>query len=473
MGSSNKCNRFIGLLSALVSIVLLQQQIAGAADYPCDIYEEAGVPCIAAYSTVRLLNSTYEGPLYQVRRSSDQQTQDISFLESGFANSKEQDDFLGGGKGTVSRIYDQSGKDNDLTVAKKGCYTGSAGEDDYEANAKGKKLKVNGHDVYALYMEAHGGYRTNQEGYSGYPAVVQAANGAPKGNDDQGIYEVVDGKRYGTACCWNFGNGSTNNCYGPTGQMNTLFFGTAYWGRGAGNGPWFMNDMEAGVWAGGGKPGEPGWGALEGDHPPNPNNPSINWDYAFGISKTSTENNQPKYCIRTADALQGGIKTAWDGNAPESWKMEGGIILGIGGDNSNSSWGTFYEGCITAGRPSDETDDLILKNVQNQNYGSNVVAIASSRSGKALPSMAQFNVNYNSSNVSAVISYTLKSAQRVSMNIFDQRGKQISTISKGMVSAGRRYEHVWDTKQKSSGIYFVRINLDGRNTYTEKVIVRK
>ena len=33
--------------------------------------------------------------------------------------------------------------------------------------------------------------------------------------------------------------------------MNTLFFGTAFWGKGAGSGPWFMGDFEGGVWAGG------------------------------------------------------------------------------------------------------------------------------------------------------------------------------------------------------------------------------
>lgn len=32
---------------------------------------------------------------------------------------------------TVSKLYDQSGKGNDLTVAKKGCSAGTASEDDY------------------------------------------------------------------------------------------------------------------------------------------------------------------------------------------------------------------------------------------------------------------------------------------------------------------------------------------------------
>ena len=35
------------------------------AEGPCDIYRDAGQPCVAAYSTVRRLLSTYAGPLYQ------------------------------------------------------------------------------------------------------------------------------------------------------------------------------------------------------------------------------------------------------------------------------------------------------------------------------------------------------------------------------------------------------------------------
>jgi len=54
---------------------------------------------------------------------------------------------------------------------------------------------------------------------------------------------------------------------------------------------------------------------------------------------------------------------------PKTLNSPGGIILGIGGDNSNSSQGTFFEGAITAGQPSDATDALVLTNVQAAKYG--------------------------------------------------------------------------------------------------------
>jgi hypothetical protein len=319
---------------------------------PCDLYATGGTPCVAAFSTVRLLSSTYGGPLYQVRKGgsntgSGGTTLDIGIVAGGYADAAAQDAFCGADTCTVSTLYDQSGRGNNLTVAPAGCYTGTASEPDYESNAKGRSLTVNGHKVYALYMMPHEGYRNNN------------GTGIPTGTAPQGVYEVADGKRIGTACCWDFGNASTNNCNGPTGIMNALYFGTGYWGRGAGNGPWFMGDFEAGVWAGGSGASQTTNNSL----------PSSNVDFAFGILKTSTTNNTPQYAIRVGNAQSGALTTAYDGQAPAAWQGRGGIILGIGGDNSNSSLGTFFEGAVTAGRPSDATDDAVLQNVQSVGYG--------------------------------------------------------------------------------------------------------
>jgi hypothetical protein len=167
---------------------------------------------------------------------------------------------------------------------------------------------------------------------------------------------VADGRRYGTACCWDFGNASKDNCYGTTGMMDALFLGTGFWGRGAGNGPWFMADFEGGVWA-------TGSGASSAM---NANLPSSNMDYALGILKTTSTN----YVIRVGNALSGSLTTATDSASPKgTLRLNGAIILGIGGDNSNHSYGTFYEGVITAGRPSDATDASVVQNVQAAGYG--------------------------------------------------------------------------------------------------------
>jgi len=137
--------------------------------------------------------------------------------------------------------------------------------------------------------------------------------------------------------------------------MNTLFFGTGFWGRGAGAGPWFMADFEGGVWAGGS-------GASSAA---NTSCPSMKIPFAFGILKAAPGN----YAIRGGNGQSGTLTTAYDGATPWAMDNQGGITLGVGGDNSNNSWGTFFVGVITAGRPTDTTDALVLSNVQAAGYG--------------------------------------------------------------------------------------------------------
>ncbi|WP_211370952.1 arabinofuranosidase catalytic domain-containing protein, partial [Nonomuraea turkmeniaca] len=83
------------LLAAAGSYVVLDAPSAGAATTgPCDIYTSSGTPCVAAHSTTRALYGAYNGPLYQVRRSSDNTTRDIGVLSAGgVANAATQDSF--------------------------------------------------------------------------------------------------------------------------------------------------------------------------------------------------------------------------------------------------------------------------------------------------------------------------------------------------------------------------------------------
>jgi len=322
------------------------------ADGPCDIYAAATTPCAAAYSTIRRLSKAYTGPLYQVRNGSSAMntgtggmTKDILQTAAGFADTATQDTFCMGSTCTFSLLYDQSGNGNNLKVAPKGLSNGGtyADENDFESSATKGSMMVGGHKVYSLYMAAREGYRLTAKGKN-----------MPLGNTPEGIYMLADGTHYGTACCWDFGNVSTD----PTkyGVMNTLFLGTGYWGKGAGAGPWFLGDFEGGVWAGG----------SGASNVTNSMSPSMKVPFALGMLKTSSG----QYAIRMADVQAAtDLTTAYDGASPKTWNNEGGILIGIGGDNSNNSWGTFYEGAITAGRPSNATDLAVMKNIQAVGYG--------------------------------------------------------------------------------------------------------
>jgi hypothetical protein len=323
---------------------------------PCDIYAAASpaTPCVAAYSTTRLLYSQHGGPLYQVRAGGDRRgtggtLQDIRTNADGFADAAAVDEFCGTSVCTVSILYDQSGHGNDLKVAPAGCYPGTASEPDYESSATKGARQVGGHKVYGLYMDPHEGYRNND------------STTMPTGTAAQGVYEVVDGRREDTGCCWEFGNASTDNCYGPGGETSAIFFGSDVWGETGDRR--FFGDFGNGLW-----PDFSEWGCGAGD--PCGLYPAIpTLYYAMGLLKTSTSGSGAQYALKVGNAQAGSLITVYDGSVRVTWQLGGGIILGIGNENSNSSQGTFFEGAITSGSPSNETDALVLENVQAAKYG--------------------------------------------------------------------------------------------------------
>jgi hypothetical protein len=447
MRYSGKVMYFNALLSVMISISMLQQKTF-AAPCPCDIYAAGGTPCVAAFSTVRALFASYNGPLYRVIRMSDRTTMDINTLTAGgYANAAAQDAFLQSTTGKVQTIYDQSGHTNDLIRAPAGC---TVNHPDSLSSPSATITIGGGHKTYGLYMNNGDGYRK------------QTSTTAPTGTQPEGVYWVVAGKRYsGQGCCWDFGNAETNNCYGATGIMACLFFGTmSYWGTGTGNGPWLMGDFEGGLWPGGGA------ACCAKNYA---SNPTITFDYLTGILKNSSTPSA-NYALRYGNAQTGNLTTIYNGTAPSTWKLEGSIILGIGGDNSNGAGvGNFYEGAMTNGYPKDTTEDAVQRNIVA--VYSNTVETKWSGAKEEVSSVP-FKVRYNPTNANAVVSYALQDARRVSMSIVDQRGRQIAAIVDGVVPAGR-HEAVWDAKRVPAGVYICRIAIDGMEGWTGKIVIGK
>jgi hypothetical protein len=187
---------------------------------------------------------------------------------------------------------------------------------------------------------------------------------------------LADGTHADAACCWDFGNVTTDPA--SYAEMNTLFFGDAYWGSGGGNPPWFGADFEAGVWMGGSEEGDPGWGELNAsDSPANDESPSMaGVEFAFGILKTNDDADNT-YALRMADIdAATTITEAYRGrypklsyNQPHGTDNRGAVVIGVGGDNSNNSFGTFFEGAIVAGFPDDATEQAVMENIQTVGYG--------------------------------------------------------------------------------------------------------
>jgi hypothetical protein len=101
-------------LAALIAMGRLPQTASAATLLPCDIYGNAGTPCVAAHSTTRALLAGYNGPLYQVKRASDNTALNIGLLaQGGYANAASQDGFCINTTCIITRIYDQTSWHND------------------------------------------------------------------------------------------------------------------------------------------------------------------------------------------------------------------------------------------------------------------------------------------------------------------------------------------------------------------------
>ena len=78
------------------------------------------------------------------------------------------------------------------------------------------------------------------------------------------------------------------------------------------------------------------------------------------------------YSVRAGDAQKAGsLQTAHDGPRPKGYevmKKQGGLILGIGGDNSPWASGIWYEGVVTSGYATDATDEEVMTNIVAAGY---------------------------------------------------------------------------------------------------------
>ncbi len=73
-------------------------------------------------------------------------------------------------------------------------------------------------------------------------------------------------------------------------------------------------------------------------------------------------------------------------------RKQGAILLGNGGDNSNSSQGTFYEGAMTAAGtfPTNATDQLVQANVVAARYGVQRLSLAPASATATPPGLQTF-----------------------------------------------------------------------------------
>jgi non-reducing end alpha-L-arabinofuranosidase len=340
---------------------------------PCDVLSAGGNPCVAAHSTVRVVYGGYTGPLYQVCRGGSVPgpnscrggvTQDIGSVAGGYADAAAQDAFCAGSACTISIIYDQSPSGNDLKPAPPG---GAKPTPDNPANAADLKTTINGHSVYGVFIRVGMGYRSGCSACEAREAVGTAVDDEPETQ-----YMVTSANGLVNGCCFDYGNAETTSRDDGNGTMEALYFGGGVvWGTGSpgghNNGPWVMADLENGLYA--------GWQNNQ-DQNISTNTP-IRAPFVMGVlvGDTADKNGgRGRFAIYGGDATFGTLKTLYDGTRPAKpgyvpMQKQGSIILGIGGDNSGSSAGQFFEGVMTTGAATLATVNALQANIVAAGYG--------------------------------------------------------------------------------------------------------
>jgi len=319
---------------------------APAGNLPCDIYAAGGTPCVAAHSMTRALYRTYNGSLYQVRRSSDNTTRNIGVLAAGGAvNASTQDSFCANTTCVVTIIFDQSGRGNNLGYQGSGGVGGAV----QPAVANKESLTVNNTKAYSLFIPGRSSYW--RDGHT---------TGIPTGSAPEGMYMVTSGTHVNSGCCFDYGNSETTRRADGAGAMDAIYFGTSCWFGGcSGSGPWVQADLEYGLYPG----GSSSW---------NSNQRAFNSKF---VTATLKNNGTSRFAIKGSNSQSGSLYTLYDGSLPRGYspmRKQGAIILGSGGDccidNTNQSVGTFYEGAMVSGYPSDATENALQANIVAAGY---------------------------------------------------------------------------------------------------------
>jgi len=338
-----------GAAGALVAGLLASAGTAQAAtSMPCDIYASGGTPCIAAHSTTRALFGAYSGRLYQVQRASDKQFLDVGVLSAGgVANAAAQDSFCANTSCTITKIYDQTANHNDMPISWGGFWPGPGPNGaDVGADAKALPVTLAGQKAYGVKVTQGVGYR------------VDNAKGAPTGSQPEGIYMITSSNLVDQWCCFDYGSGENSHTDTGNATMNAIEWGTACWfGNCVGTGPWVEADLENGMY-------HTNTGSNK-----DPNNQGVHFPF---VSAWEKNNGTSNFTLKYGNAASGGLTTPFSGPLPNGYspmKTDSSLLLGTGGDNSVSGVGEFFEGAITAGYPSDATENAVQANIVAAGYG--------------------------------------------------------------------------------------------------------
>jgi hypothetical protein len=113
---------------------------------------------------------------------------------------------------------------------------------------------------------------------------------------------------------------------------------------------------------------------------------------------------------------------------------------------------------------------LYLYSLMQESASRAITAVAKT---SAAPQTLQLSQNYpNPFNPSTSIEFTVPTAGRATLKIFNALGQEVATLFDGVASAGRRHQITFDGSRFASGIYFSRLEFGGKTEFKKMVLLK-
>jgi hypothetical protein len=103
--------------------------------------------------------------------------------------------------------------------------------------------------------------------------------------------------------------------------------------------------------------------------PNNASNPGITYPFVTAWEKNNGTSN---FTLKYGNADSGSLTTTYSGALPSGgyspMRLENSVLLGTGGGNDHGDTGAFFEGAVTAGFPSDATENAVQSELTSVGY---------------------------------------------------------------------------------------------------------
>jgi PKD repeat protein len=195
--------------------------------------------------------------------------------------------------------------------------------------------------------------------------------------------------------------------------------------------------------------------------------PTMTFKYAYA-QRVSTNTDKLQVYVSTTCGLSWSLRKTISGTTLTT----GGVVTGTFVPNA-SQWAT--QSAILTGYATQPNLYYMFRFTSNG--GNNIYLDDINISGTVttgiedVANSIDFNIFPNPIEENTVISFNLLEKQKIDIKVLDVLGREVSTVFNGPLNEGEHTYKISDNGTLSSGIYFVKVSLNDKSSFSKKLIV--